>query len=353
MKGKETFGFIEIVELPEKQFEIRYDGRTIHNSSKSRTNIFFLFGASLFLGGRNFLFEVFNYLNNLISDIAKALEEIGKQSSFTFFNNSPFQEYSVYALHDISSTVIDFLLSFYDESGLDDHTPAYSPQKLSTKMEQLFAIKEKYRDKMKKIEEENSYPISRIKYEEEKEIGDLVKSDVPLPNTLKSNDTFESYLTRQEAYSLADHSSIYEAIEKIRFLFNNLNKISKIVEKYLYLKTIIENKKPILLSFDIANVISEFPDFWKHYGKLVKKEIIKERGELLSWTRSKVSLVEYFEYLYEHKETNDKKTNKKKDRIPWSIIEKAFGQRDLKNSYSSKGEPSKHFLEIKSILKLE
>ena len=92
-------------------------------------------------------------------------------------------------------------------------------------------------------------------------------------------------------------------------------------------------------------LIDKFPEFAKDYNLLIDKEFLKITDKGLRLLKTKLFLTDYFKSI--------KPTDLK--RMPWTMIEKIFGEKDLKNSASSNGNefkgPSVDFtewLEIKN-----
>jgi hypothetical protein len=92
-----------------------------------RTNLFFLFHSSLIWGNNAPIYGICEYFQHLTFDIIEGLENISSEFSKKESGISiPENEYYIWALYDIFSTMFDFFLSFYDvftkQNGIDNFT---------------------------------------------------------------------------------------------------------------------------------------------------------------------------------------------------------------------------------------
>ena len=97
----------------------------------------------------------------------------------------------------------------------------------------------------------------------------------------------------------------------------------------------------------ISLLFGYYPSFKEHYEILKAAKIIEKSETGLKWNRDKVAAAEYFYYL-ECEEQSRR----------WNVVEKVFGFKHLcqcLNDHKEKqqGKHSKHFKEIKDLLKLE
>jgi len=136
------------------------------------------------------------------------------------------------------------------------------------------------------------------------------------------------------------------------FLRNTFGKLSKIGESVDYernrkekikLKIIKDGLESLVKkeghtheqnSNGITNIhlnplLSLFPKFSSDHELLIKHGFLEITEDKLSWRRSKQSLTEYFQSI----------RPEGMEKIRWSIIEKCFGEKNLKNSASSNGNP--------------
>lgn len=87
-----------------------------------------------------------------------------------------------------------------------------------------------------------------------------------------------------------------------------------------------------------------FPKFEIDYQLLISKKFMEEDKEGLHWKKSKQSLAEYFKSI----------KPQEMEKIPWKAIERAFCEKDLKNSASTNGNSFKNTSEnFKELLNIK
>ena len=92
-----------------------------------------------------------------------------------------------------------------------------------------------------------------------------------------------------------------------------------------------ETSKINVLDRSLNFLIGTFPELAKDYKPLIDKEFLKITDKGLRRLKTKQFLADYFKSI--------KPTDLK--RMPWTMIEKIFGEKDLKNSASPNGNVSK------------
>jgi hypothetical protein len=92
-----------------------------------------------------------------------------------------------------------------------------------------------------------------------------------------------------------------------------------------------QTSKIDFIESSINHLVTNFPKFAEDYPLLVEKGFLEKTDKGLKWLKSKRSLTDYFMDI---KPKNIK-------RMPWSTIGNIFGEKDLKNSASTNGNPFK------------
>jgi len=347
-----SYGNLEIIKKTidnQENIEFFYLSNCIYNSFDKRANLFFLFNSSLFLESQIVIYGIINYFMNLTDSIIIAFNTLQKNN----YKQQLMNEHIIFGLYIVFSTILDFLFGITNISIENDNGYILSQLKEDEIFVKINKIKNKYQKERRKIEE---LYLDKLNYEEQIAINkELQKSEsfkhIILNN--KNNYPFEIYQRDKYLYPDLEKSIIDYTLSNMEPLCEKLSQISQIIESEKYLLDVIKDNTPSIVNILLAQVIYKFPLFNKHYKILINARFIEKGLEHLLWKKSKVSLTEYFNNIYlENKNFGDNSPNNTIDRIPWSVLERAFNEKRLKNSYSSAEKESKDFMKIKELLKL-
>ena len=242
-------------------------------------------------------------------DILEVLIEIDIDENNN--DNQSRNAHIIFGLYNVYSTIMDIAAAFGQEQAHSPINIGKSFYKESNKITEL------YLDRLEKDE--------RYKVTEES--------------------SFESSQQLQDSYSGYENYLLNIAYSHIEPLMENLEKISEVFYGNEHLIKIIKMHTPSIANLYKARLILDFPSFVEHYDILCGARYIEEGTDHLIWTGSVASLADYFHSIYKQDE------KKKKERMPWSDVEKVFGRRDLKNSFSNSQGNSIDFMKIKDLLK--
>jgi hypothetical protein len=349
------YNFLEIVKIiidNQESIEFYHSDNYIYSSNEKRANLFFLFNSLLLIGGKLPILNVVNYFNQLLDDVIIAFNTTLKNKQCN--KEQLLNDHIVFGLYIVFSTVLDFLLGLpYRPLGSEEgYISSQSEEDRITV--RIKEISKKYQIKRRKIEEQY---LNKINYEEEMEINKELQNDnkfLPFKLTNKKSFSFELYQKNKYLSQDSDQFFINVVLSPVNQLCGKLNEIGQIIDNEKYLIDIIKNNTPSILNIYLAQIIYYFPLFKDHYKVLMNEEIIVEGRDNLLWRRNKVSLTEYFNYIFlKHSYLKNSIKKDKKDRTPWAVLERTFNETNLKNSFSSRTENlSPDFVEIKKLLKL-
>jgi hypothetical protein len=336
----------------QESIEFYYLDNCIYNSINKRANLFFLFNSSLFFKSQIAIYSIFKYFVHLTEDLITAFSTLLENKQFND-KQQLLNDHIVFGLYIVFSTILDFLFGFTNISLENNDSYSLSQLKENEIFDKIKKIRIKYQKERREIEK---LYLDRLNYEEYIAISKELKSDISFQHTnLPNNEdyTFEIYQRDKSFYHNTEQFIIDNSLSLVKPLEENLNQIGQIIEKEEYFIEVIKNNTPNIANILLAQIIKDFPLFKNHY-KLLKDEVIQERTDSLFWVKSTISLTEYFSLIYQESNYLGKNNqNNKNDRIPWSVLERVFDKKDLKNSYSSsKKKPSKDFVQIKKLLKM-
>jgi hypothetical protein len=115
--------------------------------------------------------------------------------------------------------------------------------------------------------------------------------------------------------------------------YGEINRQRRLFEERLLTDELKEKGEHISKPSILYVVFSYYPQFEEHYEILKSNGYITEIENGLKWGSSKQALAEYFGNL---------SIPLKRKTRPWKDIEILFGESDLKNSFSSNGNPFKN-----------